>query len=99
MPRGGARPGAGRPKGKPNRVTADARAVLQAVFEEQAPLVSGWFASVAQEDPGRALDALLRLAEYHIPKLGRLELDLTKMTPEQLLAELERRAALGPGPS
>ena len=84
MPRGGPRPGSGRPKGKPNRVTSDARAVFQALFEEQAPLASGWFAEVAADDPGRALDALLRLAEYHIPKLGRLELDLTKMTPEQL---------------
>jgi hypothetical protein len=97
MARGGSRPGSGRPKGRPNRVTADARAVLQAVFEQQAPRAAGWFDEVAADDPGRALDAFLRLAEYHIPKLGRLEIGLAQTPADQILAELERRASLGDG--
>lgn len=98
MPRGGKRDGAGRPKGSPNKATADARAVFQALFEEQAPKAAGWFAEVASENPAKALECLLRLAEYHVPKLAQLKVDLGAMPVEDILAELERRAANRPGP-
>jgi hypothetical protein len=96
MPRGGKRPGAGRPKGVPNRTTLDVRQAIAKVAEANAPNVSLWLAEI--EDPGKRLDLFLRMLEYHVPKLARMELDVTKLTPEQILAELERRESLGPGP-
>jgi len=37
MPAGGKRPGAGRKKGIPNKVTAEARAIFKALLEKKAP--------------------------------------------------------------
>lgn len=37
MPRGGRRPGAGRKKGSPNKVTAEGRAILLALVEKRMP--------------------------------------------------------------
>jgi hypothetical protein len=87
----------GRPKGSINRATADVRQAIAVVATAEAPNISAWLNEI--EDPAKRLDLFLRMLEYHVPKLGRLELDLTRMTPEQLLAELERRAALGSGSS
>jgi len=44
-------------------------------------------------DPLKAAAIVVQMAEFHSPKLGRLELDLGKMPADQILAELERRAA------
>ena len=64
----------GRQKGTPNNVTAEARATFQAVFEKLAPEVEGWIRAVAERDPARGAELVLRLAEYFVPKLARTEL-------------------------
>lgn len=71
---GGKRPGAGRPLGSPNRATAEVRAAIAKLMEETAPKMQDWLERVAAEDPARALDIVVKLAEYHIPKLGRIEM-------------------------
>lgn len=63
----------GRKKGEPNKVTVDVRAAFAGLLESNASKLSGWLARVAKDDPGRALDIVTRLAEYHIPKLSRAE--------------------------
>jgi hypothetical protein len=42
MPRGGKRPGAGRKKGTPNKVTRDARAAFTAVYEKRLEDLDRW---------------------------------------------------------
>jgi hypothetical protein len=64
----------GRPKGSPNKVTADARAAFTKILEGRANKVGKWIDDVAKKDPAKACDLLLRLAEFHIPKLARTEL-------------------------
>ena len=44
-------------------------------------------------DPGRALDLILKLAEYHFPKLQRLEKGISDATDDELLQEIQRRKA------
>lgn len=69
-------------KGKPNKVTADVRAVIAGFAERNAHKVEEWINAVAAgnpvhgrpPDPGKAVDLYLRAIEYHIPKLGRTEL-------------------------
>ena len=63
----------GRQKGTPNKATAEARATVHAVFEKLAPEVEGWILAVAEKDPARAAELVLRLAEYFVPKLARTE--------------------------
>ncbi len=45
---GGRRPGAGRPKGVPNKVTAEAKAIFQRLLEKMAPEAEAWLRECAQ---------------------------------------------------
>lgn len=71
--RGGKRPGAGRPKGRPNKVTAESKAFFQAFLERNVERVQGLWESVAEDDPAKALSLLWDASERVIPKLGRTE--------------------------
>lgn len=64
---------AGRPKGTPNRATADVRMAMAQLAEGNIERVQKWLDRVARKDPARALDLFLRLLEYYIPKLQRSE--------------------------
>lgn len=72
-------PGPGRPKGSVNRITREFRQTVRALLEDNADNVALWLAEVAngsrgrQPDPAKALDLLVRLAEFAAPKLGRIE--------------------------
>jgi hypothetical protein len=46
--KGGARPGAGRPKGSPNKATKDVREAIAKVLEGNVENFSRWLASVAE---------------------------------------------------
>lgn len=65
--------GKGRVKGVPNKVTADARAAFGRLLDLSLPRMQRWIDRVAAEDPAKALDTVLKLAEFCIPRLGRIE--------------------------
>ena len=68
-------------KGIPNKLTADFRATVQKLLDDNADNVGRWLTLVAEgdgtdggkPDPGKALDMLAKLAEYAAPKLARTE--------------------------
>ncbi len=64
----------GRKKGTPNRVTSAARSAFLAIFGRLEGDLEGWIRAAAADDPAKAADLTLRMAEYHFPKLGRQEL-------------------------
>jgi len=75
--RKGTRPpnaGKGRKKGVPNRATADVRATIALIAGRNVTLLQTWLERVGKRDPARAADLLLRMLEYHIPKLARTEM-------------------------
>lgn len=80
-PKGGARPGSGRPKGVPNRVTTEFRETVRTLLETNAENVGRWLTLVAEGDgsenskpnPAKALELLSGLAEFAAPKLARTE--------------------------
>jgi hypothetical protein len=74
MAKGGRRQGAGRPKGSPNKATADVRAAMALLAERNVEKLDGWLRRTAKKDPAKAADLFLRAIEYHIPKLARTEL-------------------------
>jgi hypothetical protein len=95
--------GQGRKKGVPNKVTREFRETVNKLLTENADNVCVWLTRVAEggggkaADPGRALELLAKLAEYAVPKLGRIEhagpnggpiemaaVDLSHLTIEQL---------------
>ena len=63
----------GRPKGAQNKQTRDIRQAYQNLVEMNLENMTSWLAMVAAEDPEKAMDLMLKLSEYIIPKLARQE--------------------------
>ena len=68
----------GRKKGAANRVTREFRETVRQLLEDNADNVAVWLAQVAAKDPDKALDKLVRLAEFAAPKLSRAEVESPK---------------------
>lgn len=83
--------GKGRKKGVPNKVTADVRKSFSLLLEGAAPKLQTWLNRVAKKEPGRALDLVAKLAEYHIPKLSRTELSTGSDTLKVEIVDPTRR--------
>ena len=65
---------AGRPKGVPNRVTANAREAIARFVDGNAGKLNGWLDQIAEEDGAKAaFTCFMDVVEYHVPKLARLE--------------------------
>lgn len=81
--KGGARPGAGRPAGVPNKVSQEFRETVRRILEDNSQNFGRWLTLVAEGDgtdgpggrpnPGKALDIITGLAEFAAPKLARTE--------------------------
>lgn len=69
----------GRVAGRPNKSTTEFRQTVSALLSDNASNVAVWLAQVAgggedvKPDPAKALDLLVKLAEYAAPKLNRTE--------------------------
>ena len=67
----------GRPKGIPNKSTAELRAVMQSIFEVELPNVLESLEKVRMTgNDQKYVELMLRLAEYHVPKAPQ-NLDVT----------------------
>ena len=66
--------GRGRGKGTPNKSTAEIREAYQKLVDDNLDNMQVWLERVAEDDPNKALDMMLKLSEYFIPKLARQEL-------------------------
>lgn len=73
----------GRPKGKPNKITADMREWLKSVIEKNRKQIERDLKSV---EPKERLQILERLMQYVIPKQQAVkpEIDFSTMTDKQL---------------
>ena len=71
----GQKGGPGRPKGLPNKATAQAREAIALFVDGNADRLQGWLDQIAEEKgPQAAFDCFSSLLEYHVPKLARHEL-------------------------
>ena len=64
----------GRPKGARNKTTNAIREAYQNLVEMNLENMSEWIGEIAESDPARAMDTMIKLSEYIIPKLARQEL-------------------------
>ena len=77
----GSRKSGGRQAGTPNRVTREFRETVNSLLSKNTENIRIWLESVAEgdpatgrtPDPARALELLIKLAEFAAPKLARLE--------------------------
>ena len=63
----------GRAKGKPNKTTKEIREAYQKLVEDNLTNMTEWLTQVAAENPEKAMELMLKLSEYMIPKLARQE--------------------------
>lgn len=76
----------GRPKGSPNKSTAQAREAIAAFVDGNAHKMQEWLEKVADgvydevndkwiapPNPSKAFELLQNVMEYHVPKLARTE--------------------------
>lgn len=64
----------GRPKGKANRVTTDARKAITLFIEGNVDQLDLWLKKIARTNPKGAFECFMSVVEYHIPKLNRTAL-------------------------
>lgn len=65
-----------RPKGTPNKATANAREAIAALVDNNAHRLEGWLDEIAsdpKQGPAVAWRCFMDVVEYHIPKLARHE--------------------------
>ena len=64
----------GRPVGSKNKVTQKIRKAYQQLTEDNLENMSLWLADIAADNPKEAMELMLKLSEFIIPKLARQEL-------------------------
>lgn len=78
MPRGGPRPGSGRPKGGQNKDTALAREAIARFVDDNAGKLASWLDEIKEKEGTlAAFKCVTDLIEYHVPKLARSEMTMT----------------------
>jgi len=63
----------GRKTGTLNKNTMAIREAYQKLTEDNLENMTTWLGQIAQEDPVKAMDMMLKLSEFIIPKLARQE--------------------------
>lgn len=66
---------AGSRKGIPNKATKEIRQAFKLLLEDNLDNMKVWLSDVAEEDPERALNILLKMSEFVVPKLQRQEIE------------------------
>lgn len=81
--------GGGSRLNRPNRVTANARAAIAALVDNNIPRMQAWLDEIAEKDgPQAAWRCMQDVIEYHIPKLSRTE--LANADGEPFVIEIQR---------
>ena len=73
----------GRKKGVPNKDTQEVKDAYLALIQGNLPQLQAWLDRVAERDPGRAIDLLLKLSPFVIPK--KQEMDLNMENPINII--------------
>lgn len=64
----------GRPKGAANKISEDIKEAFAMVLENRLPDLNRWLGQVAQDDPAKAIDLMIKLSNRFLPELARTEI-------------------------
>lgn len=71
----------GRKKGTPNKVTKDVREAYTLLVHQNIPKLQGWLDRVGEGNPEKALQIMISLSEYVIPKHTRVNITSDNEAP------------------
>lgn len=77
----------GRPVGSKNKATQKIRVAYQKLTEDNLENMTIWLNQIAADNPKEAMEMMLKLSEYVLPKLQRQE--ITGADGEDLFANLK----------
>ena len=85
----------GRTKGTPNRQTQEIREAYKQLIEMNLDNMSKWISTIAEDSPEKAVDLIVKLSDFVIPKLNRTEIkDVTNIQDLHQLTPQERQARI-----
>ena len=64
----------GRPMGSPNKATNQVREAYQKLTEDNLENMTRWLSEIAADSPKEAMELMLKMSEYVLPKLARTEI-------------------------
>jgi hypothetical protein len=86
--KGGAREGAGRPAGVPNKATGEVKAAIAAFTSANVDKLDEWLNSI--DDPAKRLDLYFKALEYTMPKLARSEVVGDAKAPQRMVVSWKK---------
>jgi hypothetical protein len=66
----------GRPKGTPNKDTQQVKDAYLALIQGNLPMIQEWLDRVAERNPEKAFDMLMKLSPFVIPKKQEMDLNI-----------------------
>jgi hypothetical protein len=85
----------GREKGTPNKQTKEIREAYKILIEANLSNMTNWISDIAKDNPEKAVDLLIKLSEYVVPKLNRTEIkDVTSLEDLLLLTPKQRQSRI-----
>ena len=65
----------GRTRGTPNKQTSEIREAYRMLIENNLDNLAYWIETIAENSPEKAIDILIKLSEYVVPKLNRTRIE------------------------
>ncbi len=88
MGKGGKRLNAGRPTGSPNRTTKEVRQQFEHLLNNNVDKLQNLFDKVAEENPTKAIELILKVSEFVLPKLKAVETIDTQEEQQELVIKI-----------
>ncbi len=85
----------GRKKGTPNKTTKEIKEAFEVIVDNNLNNIDEWIKKLADNNPEKAINVILKFAEYVLPKLNKTEYIETKddeyvnMTDDELEKEMK----------
>lgn len=78
---------AGRPKGTKNQFTLELKNAFKLVLTNKMPELEEWIDRVAEEDPARATEIVIKLTERFLPRIAQTQ--ITNADGENFFKDIE----------
>jgi len=86
----------GRKKGTPNKTTKEIKEAFELIVDNNLNNIDEWIKNIADDNPEKAINIILKFAEYVLPKLNKTEYTETKddeyenLTDDELEEEMKK---------